>query len=101
MDLVSRRMTPRGRLVLGIVLKIFTIGVAYLLFRSGMKQREVVGGNEGLDVFGLFKIADSDIVTTMPLAAAMIIFHSLLHITIDVEYLVRGKLPPERARSGH
>ena len=101
MDLISRRLTPRGRLVLGALLKLFTIFIAFLLFRSGMKQREVVGGTESLDVFGLFKISDSDIVTTMPIAAAMIIFHSLLHIVIDIEYLVRGKLPPERARSGH
>jgi len=101
MDLISRRLTPRGRLVLGTVLKLFTIFVAFLLFRSGMKQREVVGGTEDLDVFGMFKVNDADIVTTMPIAAAMIILHCVLHIVIDVEYLVRGKLPPERARSGH
>lgn len=100
MDLVSRRMSPRGRLVLGIVLKVFTIAIAMLLFRSGMHQRAVVGGQESLDLFGLH-ITDADIVTTVPIGAAMIILHSLLHIAIDVEYLVRGKLPPERARSGH
>jgi hypothetical protein len=66
-----------------------------------MKQREVVGGTEDLDVFGIFKVNDADIVTTMPIAAAMIMLHCALHIVIDVDYLVRGKLPPERARSGH
>ena len=101
MDLVSRRMSARGRLVLGMVLKLFTIAISFLLFRSGMKQREVVGGLESLDVFGIFKVSDADIVTTMPIAAAMIMFHCALHIVVDVEYLVRGKLPPERARSGH
>jgi TRAP-type C4-dicarboxylate transport system permease small subunit len=101
MDLISRRLTPRGRLVLGAVLKLITIFIAFLLFRSGMKQREVVGGTETLDVFGIFKISDADIVTTMPIAAGMIIFHCILHTVIDIEYLVRGKLPPERARSGH
>jgi len=101
MDLVSRRMSPRGRLVLGMLLKVFTIAISFLLFRSGLKQREVVGGLESLDVFGLFKISDADIVTTMPIAAAMIMFHCALHILIELEYLVRGKLPPERARSGH
>src|SRR6266436_5150031 len=49
----------------------FTIFVAFMLFRSGMKQREVVGGTEDLDVFGIFKVNDADIVTTMPIAAAM------------------------------
>ena len=52
-------------------------------------------------MFGLFNVDDADIVTTMPLAAAMIILHCALHLVIDAEYLVRGKLPPERARSGH
>jgi TRAP-type C4-dicarboxylate transport system permease small subunit len=101
MDLISRRLSPRGRLVLGVVLKQFTNFIAYLLLRSGLKQREVVGGTENLDVFGMFKISDADIVTTMPIAAGMIILHCLLHLVIEVEYLVRGKLPPERARSGH
>jgi TRAP-type mannitol/chloroaromatic compound transport system permease small subunit len=101
MDLISRRLTPRGRLILGIVLKLFTVFIAYLLFRSGLKQREVVGGSEHLDVFGLFHINDADIVTTMPIAAAMIMLHCVFHLVIDADYLVRGKLPPERARSGH
>jgi len=99
MDLISRSMSPKGRLILGMVLKLFTIFVAYLLFHSGMKQREVVGGTEDLSVFGLFKLDDADIVTTMPIAAALIIFHSILHIIIDIEYLVRGKTPPERMRA--
>lgn len=99
MDLISRNLSPKGRLILGTALKLFTIFIAYLLFQSGMKQREVVGGTEHLSVFGLFNLDDTDIVTTMPIAAGLIIFHSLLHIIIDVEYLVRGKTPPERMRA--
>lgn len=95
MDLVSRRLTPRGRLILGIVLKIFTIAIAAVLFRSGMHQRDHVGGV--VDEL----ISDKTIVTMLPIGCALIIFHSLMHIVIDVDYLVRGKLPPERARSGH
>ena len=100
MDLVSRRLAPRGRLVLGIALKLLTIGVALLLFRSGLHQRAVAGGSEHLDVFGLH-IIDADVVATISIGAALIALHSLLHIVIDVDYLARGKLPPERARSGH
>ncbi|HUS33582.1 MAG TPA: TRAP transporter small permease [Kofleriaceae bacterium] len=95
MDLVSRKIPPRGRLVLSIVLKLFTILIAYLLFKSGMHQRDHVGGTvkEFID--------DKTIVTMMPLGAALIILHSVLHIIIDVDYLARGKLPPEKARTGH
>jgi TRAP-type C4-dicarboxylate transport system permease small subunit len=95
MDLVSRRISPRARLVLGVVLKVFTIVIAALLFRSGMHQRDHVGGT--VEEF----VSDKSIVTMLPIGAALIILHSVLHIVIDVDYLARGKLPPERARSGH
>jgi hypothetical protein len=100
MDLISRRLSPRGRLILGVALKLVTIAIAVLLFRSGLEQRGVAGGNENLDVFA-FHINDADIVTSISIGAALIGLHSLLHMAIDVEYLVRGKLPPERMRSGH
>jgi TRAP-type C4-dicarboxylate transport system permease small subunit len=103
MDLISRRLTPRGRLILGIALKLLTIGITALLFYSGLAQRDVaraLGGGEELSLFGL-TINDVDVVTSISIGAALIIVHSLLHLTIDIEYLVRGKLPPERARSGH
>ncbi|HEX7841095.1 MAG TPA: TRAP transporter small permease subunit [Kofleriaceae bacterium] len=100
MDLVSRRLSPRGRLILGLGLKLLTIGVMILLFRSGLHQREVAGGNESLALPG-FHINDADIVTTISIGAALIGLHALLHLVIDIDYLVRGKLPPERARSGH
>jgi TRAP-type C4-dicarboxylate transport system permease small subunit len=95
MDLVSRRMTPRARLVLGIVLKLFTIAIAAILFRSGLHQRDTVGG------IGDEIISDKTVVTTLPIGAVLIIAHCIVHIAIDLDYLVRGKLPPERARSGH
>lgn len=95
MDLVSRRLSPRGRLILGMLLKIFTIVIAAVLFRSGMHQRDHVGG-----VVEEF-VSDKTIVTMLPIGCALIILHSLLHIVIDIDYLVRGKLPPERARSAH
>jgi len=100
MDLVSRRLSPRGRLVLGLVLKLLTVAVAVFLFKSGRTNAKVVGGTESLDLFGLH-IVDGDIVATIYIGAALIILHSLLHTVLDTSYLIRGKLPPERARSGH
>nr|HEX4317458.1 TRAP transporter small permease [Kofleriaceae bacterium] len=95
MDLVSRQLSPRGRLVLGVILKVFVVGVMILLFRSGLAQRDTVGDTG--DQF----ISDKAIVTTIPIAATLIIIHSILHLLIDADYLMRNKLPPERARSGH
>jgi TRAP-type C4-dicarboxylate transport system permease small subunit len=103
MDLISRRLTPRGRLVLGIALKLFTIGIAYLLFVAGWHQRRTIGSSGeslNLPLVG-WHITDRDIVTVLPIGAVLIAFHTVLHILIDVEYLVRGKLPAEKQRSGH
>jgi TRAP-type C4-dicarboxylate transport system permease small subunit len=100
MDLVSRRLTPRGRLMLGLVLKALTVAIALMLYKSGRAQTAVAGGTESLDLFGLH-IVDSDIVSTIFIGAGLIALHTVLHFVIDTSYLVRGKLPPERARSGH
>lgn len=100
MDLVSRRLTPRGRLILGLALKALTIVIAGLLFKSGLHQRDVAGGNESITLFGM-KINDTDIVTTISIGAVLIIFHTVIHMIIDIDYLARGKTPPERMRSGH
>ncbi len=98
MDLISRRLSPRGRLILGLALRLLTIAIAALLFNSGLHQRRVAGGTENLSLFGMH-ITDTDIVTTIPIGAAMIIVHTVLHFIIDVDYLVRGVAPPERARA--
>lgn len=95
MDLVSRRLSPRGRLILGMLLKVFTMVIAGVLLRSGLHQIDHVGG-----VVEEF-VSDKTIVTMLPVGCALIIFHSLLHLVIDLDYLVRGKLPPERQRSAH
>lgn len=95
MDLVSRKIPPKARLGLAIVLRLFTILVAYLLYKSGMHQREHVGGT--VKQF----IDDKTVVTMMPIGAALIALHCVLHIIIDADYLARGKMPPEKARTGH
>ena len=95
MDLISRSLSPKGRLILGMVLKLFVVAIMVLLFRSGMHQRDTVG--ETSEQF----ISDSTIVTAMPIGAALIILHSIFHFLIDIDYLSRGKLPAERQRSGH
>jgi TRAP-type C4-dicarboxylate transport system permease small subunit len=96
MDLVSRRLPPRGRLVLRVILALFTVFVAVLLVRSGLHQLDTVG-EEG----GEHLVSTHTIVMFMPIGAGLIIVHTLLHMVIDLDYLARGKAPPERMRSGH
>lgn len=96
MDLVSRRLAPRSRLALRVVLGGFTIFIALLLRRSGMHQLDTVGQETGDHL-----ISTRSIVWFLPAGATLIALHTLLHLVIDVDYLVRGKTPPERMRSGH
>jgi TRAP-type C4-dicarboxylate transport system permease small subunit len=96
MDLVSRRLPPRGRPMLRVMLALFTVLVAALLVRSGLHQLDTVGDERGEHL-----ISTHAIVMFMPIGAVLIIAHTVLHMVIDVEYLVRRRLPPERARSGH
>ena len=96
MDLVSRRLPPRGRLVLRVILALCTMFVAGLLVRSGLHQLDSVGEDGGEHL-----VSTHTIVTFMPVGAALIIVHTFLHMVIDLDYLVRGKTPPERMRSAH
>jgi len=96
MDLVTRRLPVRSRLVLRILLAVFTMFVVGLLRRSGLHQLDHLG-EESADHL----ISTRMIVWLLPLGASLIILHTWLHMVIDIDYLVRGKTPPERIRSGH
>jgi len=120
MDLVSRKLSGKGRLILGLALKILTLVVCWYLYKAGRAQLEfctpvwfgpnglqviefqacsaLVGAGETLSVFS-FHINDVDVVSTIFIAATLIGFHTILHFIIDVDYLVRGVTPPERMRA--
>jgi TRAP-type C4-dicarboxylate transport system permease small subunit len=96
MDIVSRRLSPRNRLALRVVLGLFTVFATYLLLQSGLHLRSQVA-TEG----GTHTIPPHLIAALIPLGSAMIIFHTVMRTVIDIDYLRRGKLPPEKAMSGH
>ena len=102
MDLVSRKLSPRGRLVLGIALKLFTVVLAAILVFIGLYMHDHADHHSGprLDL-SLFVLTEKDALCVIPIGGALIVLHSLLHAVIEADYLVRGKLLPERARSGH
>lgn len=97
MDLMSRFVNPRTRLILRIVLALFTLFAAYLLLRSGLRLAERVaeeGGHRGV-------IPMEAIALMIPVGCGMIMFHTTLRMVIDIDYLRRGKQPPEKAMTGH
>jgi TRAP-type C4-dicarboxylate transport system permease small subunit len=89
MDLISRRLSPRARLVLKVILTLFTMLIVGIVIRAGMHNLE---GKEGFP---------RKVAWLIPVGGGLIVLHSLLHLVIDVDYLKRGKTPPERMRSGH
>jgi C4-dicarboxylate transporter, DctQ subunit len=96
MDLISRRLPPRARLALAAVLEAFTIAIAILLVYSGLHQVGTAGEETGRHL-----LPSKHVAKFLPLGAGLIAVHAALHLLIDIDYLRRGKLMPERARSGH
>jgi len=96
MDIVSRSISPRARLVAQVVLGSFTIFAAILLMKSGFHLRTQVA-SEG----GSHTIPPDLIAAMIPIGAILIIFHTVMRVAIDADYLRRGKLPPAKAMSGH
>jgi TRAP-type C4-dicarboxylate transport system permease small subunit len=105
MDLVSRRLSPRARLFLRIGLLLVTIFVAALIVNAGLDNRAVDLDTESNRMTSLGFIERLTTISSIDLViifgGLLIIVHSLLHILIDADYIVRHKLPPERQRSGH
>jgi TRAP-type C4-dicarboxylate transport system permease small subunit len=96
MDLLSKKIPPRYRLLLAATLEIFTIAVCLTLAFSGWRQIDAAGVETGRHL-----IQAKTIVVFLPIGAALIAFHSFLHLIIHLDYFARGKLPPERVRSAH
>jgi TRAP-type C4-dicarboxylate transport system permease small subunit len=102
MDLISRKLSPRGRLVLGIAIKLFTVLLAGVLVYIGLDMHDHADHHSGpkLDLW-IGILTEKDALCVIPIGGALIVLHSLLQAVIEADYLVRGKVLPERARSGH
>ncbi|HTR50556.1 MAG TPA: TRAP transporter small permease subunit [Kofleriaceae bacterium] len=100
MDLVSRKISPRARLAVSLVLKLLTILLAGVLVYIGLDLHDKGEGITHLDL-RIFTITEKDAIAVIPIGGALIALHSLLHAVIDTDYLIRNKLPPEKARTGH
>lgn len=90
LDLLSRALSVRGRALLRVVLSLVTVFAASLLFYGGWLVKEVISREKEYDL-----VPKSVVGWFIPVAAALIIVHSLLHTLIEVAYLTRGKTAPE------
>jgi TRAP-type C4-dicarboxylate transport system permease small subunit len=97
MDLISRRLSPRARLFLKVLLALFVIFMVILLIRSGLHNitnEEQFAAEDKI-------ISRVRIAWLIPIGGFLIILHTVLHTIIDVDYILRKKTPPEKMRSGH
>lgn len=97
MDLISRRLSPRARLFLKVVLGLFTMFIVVLLVRAGFHAIDIEKTVPHEDKL----ITPLRIAYLIPIGGALIVVHTLLHTIIDIDYIIRKKTPPERMRSGH
>ena len=96
MDLLSKKISPRYRLLLASAIEIFTIAVCCMLIYSGWRQIDAAGTETGRHLFQA-----KSIVIFLPIGGALIALHAFLHLIIHLDYFARGKIPPERVRSSH
>jgi TRAP-type C4-dicarboxylate transport system permease small subunit len=96
MDIVSRVISARSKLVLQLLLGLFTIFAAYLLLKSGLRLRAQVATEGGDHTIPIDLLA-----AMIPAGCGLIMFHTFLRVLILGDYLRRGKLPPEKAPSAH
>lgn len=94
MDLISRRLSPRARLFLKVVLGLFTIFIVALMIRAGLKNADLQQSTDGF-------LSPRRIAYMIPAGGALVVLHAALHVVIDIDYIARHKTPPERMRSGH
>jgi len=95
MDLVSRRLSPRARLFMKVILSVFIVFIVALMVRAGYHTVQIQKTSE----YVLF--TPKVIAWMIPFGGCLIILHTIFHIIIDVDYIARRKTPPERMRSGH
>jgi len=89
MDFLSRKLAPKKRVILRILVAGFVIFACVLLYKGGMYVRSTTGDEE----YELIPPAIA--LMALPVGAILIAFHYLLHAICDALYLSAGLIPPE------
>tara|TARA_R110002096_G_scaffold44526_12_gene120401 strand:+ start:27713 stop:28300 length:588 start_codon:yes stop_codon:yes gene_type:complete len=89
MDFIARKLPPKARVILRIIVAGFVIFACVLLYKGGMHVRAAAAGEE-YEV-----LSPSLALLALPLGAALIGLHYLLHALCDAAYLAAGLIPPE------
>ncbi|MEZ4367963.1 MAG: TRAP transporter small permease [Kofleriaceae bacterium] len=91
LDLVSRKLTPRGKALLRIVLALFAVAMTVLLLSQSLLR--VAEASPAPGEGGLYNRANA--VTVVPIGMALLAVHLVIQAVIEIDYLARGKTAPE------
>jgi TRAP-type C4-dicarboxylate transport system permease small subunit len=96
MDLLSRVLAPRSRLIVRVITSLFTLGVCTAIAYGGYRLRRGM-----LDEKDFHLIRPADGVLALPIASWLIAVHVALHVFLDGIHLARGTLPAATGPSAH
>ncbi len=106
MDFLSRKFSPKNRVILRILISFFVVFTCYLLFKGGVFVREAANAHhealnpestigEWFETLINIIINPKTALYVLPAGAALIAIHYALHALTDALYLSAGQLPPE------
>jgi TRAP-type C4-dicarboxylate transport system permease small subunit len=97
MDVVTRALKPKTRTMLRVATGMFAVGTCILLAKGGLDVRGTPAA----------AAAQYDVIPAplgllaLPVGAALIGFHLLVHALIDISWLASGRVPPEGEQKVH
>jgi TRAP-type C4-dicarboxylate transport system permease small subunit len=87
-DAITRSLAPRARAIARTVSTALVVLVCYFVGRAGMTIAENVTAQDQF-------INDRYAYLALPIGAALIALHYMIHSAVDLIYLARGDQPPD------
>lgn len=95
-DLFSRVLSARAKLVIRIVGNLFGCIISYFFIQTALHMRHVLDDTSTARKL----LSDKTTQLVIPLTIGLVILHLLVKIAIDAIWLASGKTPPESAPGG-
>lgn len=94
-DAITRLLPVRARLAVRVIATIFAAGVCWMLLKAGLAFHADIIANEGGDIAQaqeLVSRARGSMI--LPVGFALILFHFVVQIILDLSWIVTGEDPP-------
>lgn len=89
MDAASKKLPKKLQVVLRIVIAALVIVLCYVLAQGGLHARQFINTDH-------LVLSPTTAVLALPVASGLIGLHYFLHALVDILYLVKGEIPPEK-----